>query len=1067
MGLCGGDKKESAAAVQEAKRIKAVNAAFRRQHVGFSTAESLQNLGSSMNGLDPEQIEGLLAKHGPNKLASEPPRSFWDKLFDQVKDPLVVLLFIAAVVSFGIAIGTKAHTDEFIPPIFIILIVVANAALGIQQEGKAEDAVAALEKNKVTNVEVIRGGKRISEKVENIVPGDVILLEAGVVVSADCRVLDSNDLACEEAALTGESVPIKKFVTARAKSTKEHSRKSIVAAKKWVDTNVDSPDENKMRVSTLVADSKATKGDTITAGNEQDADEAENEGESSVVLYKSTVVASGMGKALVLTTGMNTCMGDISRLLNSVEDSDTPLQVRLKTLGKWLGIISCLMSLVVFTVGVATGNGTDPMSKQPRAIQMMLIAVSLTVAAVPEGLPVCVTIALSIGMKHMADKNSQCKNLKSVETLGSASIICSDKTGTLTKGEMTCVAFCSFTQQWPVKGTGYDPSTGSVEGNVEKEGKQVLAVSGLCNQATLELNSETKVWQAKGNLTDRALLTLYRKSGHEFAGTVVKENMFDSTRKMASTVFTFETAIFPGCTVALVKGAPNFLLDKCTQISIDGKVSALGAEQRAKIEKQVDDFSEKAYRVLAMAYTLNVSNTDAASVEQNLVYVGMCAIIDPPRDEVKPAIARCYGGGIQVRMITGDYLKTAEAIAKEIGLIEPDVPDQCLDCKVLRALDAEGQKSEQAKKTADAKIRELVLMTKVFARAKPEDKITIVTVLQAEGFICSMTGDGVNDAPALKKADIGVAMGITGTDAAQAAAAMVLTDDSFSSIVTAVEEGRRIYSNIRKFVYFLLSTNIAEVLVILLTSLIGMQSPLVPVQILWLNLMTDSLPALALCNEALEPRVMLEPPRPRDSNIIDRVMVTSILVHTFVLCTGELGTYIFALTHFTGTWNGIAEFNETSGFTFEKLCLHSNGSDRVVCDHESFSLQIRKAQTMVIYTIVFAELLRGYSCRSLHESIFTVGFFSNRWMQLSVVCSIGLTLGVGNIPKVQNIFGMEALDKVAWGWVFGFSVLPFTVDEILKFIYRITGYGDARIRSRDKISKVAPAELAVAPSQRN
>lgn len=1034
---------------QAAREQKARNANLRKKHVSMDPAGSLNDLVTSLaNGLNDQEVQVRLKKYGENKLSSPPGRTFFDKLWDQMKDPLVILLFISAIVSFGIAGSQKAHVEEFIPPIFIILIVMANAALGIQQEGKAEDAVAALETATVTITQAIRNGRKMDVDIKDIVPGDILCFEAGVVICADCRVLEANDLSAAEAALTGESVPIKKFTLSRAsKQTRESTRTSLMATNAAIDIvrreGAQASGENKMRASHLTK-TTTTRGDTIAAGHDADGEE-ENDAEASVLLFKGTTISTGFGKGVVLTTGMNTRMGDISNLLNSVEDADTPLQGRLKTLGKWLGLTSVTICSLVFFVGVGTKRGSNPDSDQPVWIQMLLISVSLIVAAVPEGLPVCVTIALAIGMSNMAQKHATCKKLRSVETLGSASIICSDKTGTLTKGEMTCKFFRTLRKEWPVSGSGYSPQDGKVEGKIDDndDGLRLLAVAGLCNQATLERDPTKEPpndWVAKGNLTDRALKTLFKKAGVEekTAGEYIKENMFDSTRKMASTVYKFKSdKIFANAEVGLVKGAPNYLLEKVTSYSKDGKVVPMPQSVKDEIIAQVDHYSSQAYRVLAFAYTVSVADTSPEAVEENLVFLGLCAIIDPPRNEVITSIQRCYRGGIDVRMITGDYLLTAEAIAKQIGLLDPNGVGLSIDCKELRKLEEKGATEELAK---------LIMRTKVFARAKPEDKITVVTYLQAAGHICSMTGDGVNDAPALKKADIGVAMGLTGTDAARAAASMILEDDSFITIVSAVEEGRRIYSNIRKFVYFLLSTNIAEVLVICIASFMGVQSPLVPVQILWLNLMTDSLPALALCNEALEDRVMQEPPRPKGTGIIDYVMVTSIACHTVVLCLGELGTYFFALSYFTGVWDGRPAMDESGLFTVDPHC--GTGKD-LLCSKVEVSHQVRQAQTMVIYTIVFAELLRGYACRSLHASIFTLGFFSNSWMQVSVICSISLTLVVGHTPYVRSIFGMEILDGISWAWVIGFSVLPFALDEVLKLIYRQTGYGDTTKQSKE------------------
>jgi len=629
-------------------------------------------------------------------------------------------------------------------------------------------------------------------------------------------------------------------------------------------------------------------------------------------------------------------------------------------------------------------------------------------------------------MQTMSKNKAQIKNLKSVETLGSANIICSDKTGTLTKGEMTCVEFRTISNLYKVNGLGYAPE-GSIEPSpkTDVEARMFLAICEKNNEAELKYeektNEETKVkegkWIASGNLTERALLTLARKAGIKNAYDILKENPFSSARKMASTIVKCqggdEENYFPEETITLVKGAPNYIIDRVVSVSVDGKVRDVTEEDKKAINDQIDVYSSQAKRVLGLAYnTKSDTSLKDVELEKDLIWVGMAAIIDPPRGDVADAIAKCHTAGIDVRMITGDYAKTAEAIAKEIGLVPADSKELCIDCSVLHDL-----------KDNQPKLEECILNTKVFARAQPEDKITIVSVLQSFGNICSMTGDGVNDAPALKKANIGVAMGITGTDAAKAAASMVLMDDSFASIVKAVEEGRRIYANIQKFCYFLLSTNIAEVFVILFASFIGLQSPLVPVQILWLNLMTDSLPALALANEGMEEMIMLRAPKAKNDPIIGKLMIVSIIAHTIVLTAVVLFTYIWALQHFTGDWSGYG------------VGVHSEILIRGAAEG------IKKAQTCVIFVIVFAELLRAYTSRSLIASLPSLGVFSNSWLQYSVFSSIGLTFLVGVIPGVQEIFGMLPLDGEAWALVIGLSILPAILDEILKTVFRAIGFG--------------------------
>jgi len=1056
-------------------------------------------------GLTSSMVVERIARHGPNELVKAERESFCMRILKQFQDKLVILLCIAAIVAAVLAAVRKEKWEGYIAPIFIIMIVFVNALLGVTQEGKADDAVAALEKKIVSEIFVLREGKKTSTKVADVVPGDILIFDSGTIICADCRIIEDSNCAAEEAFLTGESVPVPKrsVVTEKDLADYEHKKKS----------------------------------EGIVIQEHEDGIH-----ERLTLLYKGSAVAQGTGKAIVVDTGMLTRMGDIVTMMNEVEDPKTPLQERLEDLGDILAIASISVSLIVFIIGVAAKRGLDPNSTQPAWLQMLLIAVSLTVAAVPEGLPVCVTIALAIGMSTMSEKQATVKNLKSVETLGSASVICSDKTGTLTKGEMTAVAFRTYAQEYKVSGLGYAPVgdvSPSWRGSVECA--QFFAIAEFCNSAQLvQKNGE---WIATGNLTERALLCLSRKANPEQQFKILKDNPFDSARKMASTVVDFvegKSNPFGSARVTLVKGAPNIILQACTHIQIGSNAEAITQAHIDAVTAQVDAYSEQSYRVLAHAYSNHTDTTlPDVELEKDLVYVGMAAIIDPPRTEVAPAIKKCHGGGIQVVMITGDYAKTAEAIAKQIGLIKPTSKGECIDCQELRALSPPpqpvketktddqkkndiqdkkdghgfcpalfGQKEEESneeKKEDSVKFspaqRDLVLKTKVFARARPEDKIIIVTILQAEGFVCSMTGDGVNDAPALKKADIGVAMGITGTDAAKAAAQMVLENDSFTSIVDAVEEGRRIYANICKFVYFLLSTNISEVFFILISSIIGLQSPLVPVQILWLNLMTDSLPALALANEPIEEKVMRRAPHLRGVSIIDGTMKTSIFVHTLVLTSVCIGSYIWALDRFTGSWNHdplcegpipTGEWHHeptTSCFAFPQIQnqtgtwsdgmviterpgffqvgklssfvdtidiynrAKAKGRDVFLCGptcllfkKEVFQFNIRQSQTMCMLIINIAELLRAYTSRSLIESVFVIGFWKNWWMQAAVISSISLTIAVSLIPGIKDVLGMELIRGPEWGWVIGLAFLPACADEALKLIYRISGFGDHTIK---------------------
>jgi P-type Ca2+ transporter type 2C len=788
-----------------------------------------------------------------------------------------------------------------------------------------------------------------------------LILGTGTKIAADARVIESSELVADEALLTGESQGVKKF-----------------------------------------------------------AEIPQNGDEKSTMVYRGSFIQSGKGKAVVTEIGMNTEIGKINKMINDVEEEDSPLQERLEKVGKILGFSAIGISIVILVVGILTERGSDPNSTQPIWLQMLLIAVSLVVAAVPEGMSVCVTITLSMGMNIMAKKNSIVKNLKSVETLGSASVICSDKTGTLTKGEMTAVSLFTSGNAYEITGLGYAPE-GKIEakdagGNIFKS----LLICKVCNDSSLTFNPVSKKWEATGNLTDRALLVASKKDQavSDFADyTKQHDNPFDSTRKMMSVVVELkDNSLFGAQAVMFVKGAPQYIFEKCTSYDNDGKVAEFDQQVKDQMNKRVDAYCAKAYRVIALAYkAAGQDNKD----ESNLTLIGLIACMDPPREGVAESIAKARNAGIRIVMITGDYLKTAEAIGREIGLLERnDGDDKVIDCGTLRAM----QPAEQEK---------TILRVKIFARAKPDDKITIVKVFKKHGHVCAMTGDGVNDSPALKQADIGIAMG-SGTDVAKAAAVMILTDDSFSSIVLAVEEGRRIYANIRKFVYYLLSTNIAEVFLVLIVSLMGLQSPLTAIQLLWMNVMTDSFTSLALACEEIEPDVMRVPPQLRSANLINPIMSAGIIVHSFILTCTTIGTYIMGLYMHTNNWNG------------------SGASDD----------QIRIAQTMTIYVVVFAELMRAYTSRSLRRSVFTQGVGRNKWMNYAVISCAILTVAIGNIPKLMDIINMVYLDLYSWLWVVGLSIFPAFMEELVKLFYRTCNCFTVKKSQETIVATTIPAKIS-------
>ena len=704
--------------------------------------------------------------------------------------------------------------------------------------------------------------------------------------------------------------------------------------------------------------------------------------------------------------------------MNEVEDAKTPLKAKLGALTKYTWVASILFSLIVFIFSISTGSGVDPVKSSKEAVwQMVWITVCLIFAAVPEVLSLSVTIALSLGMKTMVVENEVLvKTLKSVIITGSVNIICSDKTGILTTGETTCVEFKTSTKLFKVSGLGYNPEEGQITPTVESdpEARMFLAICEENNEADLR----------SGNPTERALLTLAKKSKVKNNFTVLRRYPFSSSRKMDSAIVRNPGNYFPAETLTLVKGHPDYVLDRVVSISNDGKVRDVTRADKDAIKADIDNYSSQGKRVLGLAYnTKSDPELKDVELEKDLVWIGMAALADPPRTDIPAAITKCHKAGMDVRMITGDYAKNAEATAKDIGLIpsESTSTDLLLDFSELHDL-----------KDNQEKLEERILNAKVFACAQPEDKFTILSVLQSFGNTCAITGDGVDDAPALKQADIGVAMGIIGTDAAKAAASMVLMDDSFSSLVSAVEEGRHVYANIQKICYYYLSTNIAEVFVILFSLFIGLQSPLVPLQILWLDAMTDILPPLALATEGLEDMIMLQGPVSKTDPIIGKLMIVSIAVHTIVLTAVVLFTYIWSLAHFTGSWHAYA-LDKTGDWDTEALI------------DNDIPEKVQQAQTCVMFVIVFAELLRAYTSRSLIASLFSLGVFTNSFLlQKGVVLPIVLTLLIGVIPGVQDIFGMRPISGEAWGLVIGMSILPAVLDEILKAYFRYVGFGSER-----------------------
>lgn len=812
--------------------------------------------------------------------------------------------------------------------IVILAIVVVNAMLGIYQEGKAEKALDALKKMASPTAKVIRDGKTIEVDSRELVPGDIVVLETGDIVPADLRIIDSKNLKIDEASLTGESVAVEKDAD-------------------------------------RVLEGDISLGDRVN------------------MAYMSTIVTYGRGKGVVVGTGANTEIGKIATMIQSFEDEATPLQKKLNQLGKVLGIATILICIVVFADGLIQGR--DP-------LEMFMVSVSLAVAAIPEGLPAIVTIVLAIGMNKMVKRNAIVKRLLAVETLGATSVICTDKTGTLTQNEMTVVKIYTNDKIIDVEGVGYEPKGDfklddkKISPLEDKNVSSLLLMGALVNDAELVENGGQ--YKIVGDPTEGALVTLAAKGGIEIDTLSdkyprIQEIPFDASRKMMTT---FHEGYFENKITAITKGAPDLMVKKCSHILLNGEVVPFSEHMKEKVLKINNDFSKQALRVLAIAFRVFDSmpdNLDPENIEKDMVFVGLSAMMDPLRPEAKEAIKLCKKAGIDIKIITGDYKETAFAIAKELGLVE--------------SID-EAMMGEELNKISDEELREVVKKVKVFARVSPEHKVRIVSALKENGEITAMTGDGVNDALAIKKADIGVSMGITGTDVAKNTADMILTDDNFASIVSAVEEGRIIFSNIKKFVFFLLSCNIGEILLVFLSiAVFNWPIPLLPIQLLWLNLVTDSFPALALGVEKGEPDIMSHPPRDPDEPILDKRMLLGVSFQSLAIAAASLLSFWWAQNTY-GTEN------------------------------------LNLVRTIVFTTLITAELLRAYSSRSQKYTLFRIGFFSNRQMVLATLGAFALLLVVIYIPFLQDIFYTQSLSFAEWKVIIPLALIPLVVGELSKLI---------------------------------
>lgn len=865
----------------------------------------IKNLGTdNEHGLNTNQIQENRLKYGENRLQEKKKKSLARRFFEQFTDVMIIILLVAAAISFAIAIYEK-HPGELFEPLLIVAIVILNAIIGVFQENKAEKALDALKSLSAPHARVIRDGKESIVEAWELVPGDIIKLEAGDFIPADARLIHSVSLKSEESALTGESVPSEK------------------------DAYAPVPDNAPL-------------------------------GDRANMVFSGCSITYGTAIAVVTATGMNTEMGKIANLLAGEEETKTPLQQKLSRLGKYLGFVALGCCAVIFAVGLL--NNLDPKS-------MFMTAVSLAVSAIPEGLPAIVTVVLSIGVQRMVKKNAIIRKLPAVETLGSASVICSDKTGTLTQNRMTLVK-------------AYSDKTGefsAISDTQSDEIKQLLTYGTLCSDGTVEFEDDEV--KHIGDPTETSIIFAANKKG------ILQSDInklyprlasipFDSDRKLMTSINQIN-----GKNVVIVKGAFDIMMQRCTAGNLE-------------VAKQItEQMSSDALRVIAIAYKEIDSIPDElepTEIESNLTFLGLVGMIDPPRPEAKEAVAICRRAGIKPVMITGDHVVTATAIAKEIGIFLDG------DLAITGA---------ELDKMSDQELDENIERISVYARVSPENKIRIVKAWQKKDKIVSMTGDGVNDAPALKAADIGCAMGITGTDVAKGAADMTLTDDNFATIVTAVKEGRGIYANIKKVVGYLLGTNIGEVIAVFVAMLVWHKAPLLSMQLLWINLVTDSLPAISLGMESVEEGIMDQPPKPKREGLFAHGFGVRIVLQGFM----------FACLALAAFWIGC-------GVPFSQISA-------LAAD----SLAVSRGVTMAFLVLALSQISQAFNMRS-ERSLFRTGFFGNKTLNISCLVALVLTLAVALIPGVRDAFGLVLLNPTQYLICFGLILVPFLVMEIGKLI---------------------------------
>ena len=850
-------------------------------------------------GLSTREVKIRQEQYGRNQLQEKKRESIGIKFMKQFNDFMIIILIVASAIS--LILAKVNRTGDYADSIIIMIIVVTNALLGVIQESKAEKSIEALKNMTSPTAKVRRDGKVIELSTEELVPGDIILLEAGKFVPADGRLLKGQQLKIEEASLTGETMTVEK------------------------DANI-------------ILKPDAALGDMVN------------------MVFASTIVTNGHGEAIVTATGMHTKVGQIAGMMMHQEETKTPIQKKLADVGKYLGGICLAICFFIFVLGIF---------KHIPIREMFMTSVGLAVAAIPEGLPAIVTIVLSIGVTKMAKKNAIIRKLPAVETLGSSSVICSDKTGTLTQNKMTVVELASV--------------NGALKDKEDK--KFLLRLGSLCTDCNII--EENHHWTVEGEPTEKAIVEKAIEVGEnknllEQTYQRMIDIPFNSERKLMTTIHQTENGY-----LVITKGAPDVLLEKCHTYDFRNSQFSMDASHKNKIKKINEDMAKHALRVLAVAYkeieTLPEKIED--TIENDLSFVGLIGMIDPPREGVKESIRICKNAGIKTVMITGDHIMTANAIAKQLGILGH------------KDLSITGKEMDQL---TEEEFKNNIMKYRVFARVSPEHKVKIVEAFQEAGNVVAMTGDGVNDAPALKSADIGIAMGRNGTDVAKNAADMILTDDNFVTIVSAVKEGRNIYDNIKKAIHFLIATNVGEIVTIFLGLLLGLESPLIAIQLLWINLVTDSIPAIALGLEKPENEIMNKKPKDPKKGIFADGLWSKIFIEGSMI--GILTLFAFSL--------GINQYGLEVGRTMAFVCLG------------------------------MLELIHSFNIRS-EKSLLKTGVFENKFLLGAVILGILLQCGVVCIPMIAKIFQLVSLNSIQWTYCIGISLLPIIIMELQKKINEI------------------------------